>query len=178
DVDELVSVAYRRVRIDVYRIVGEAEATVDRDSDPDRMGSAAEAREFARISDAAEGLVDQVIGRINGKVSDLVLVCRMPWMVSIERVRHLRVCRATVVAACYEEIVGCGVCMVGDAYLVGAVGRDPFSVVHWNGCSGGVEDERGSSVVAGVDVYVCEWWGRVKVGMIVCVEACGVRRMF
>src|SRR5205807_9815496 len=152
DVDELVSVAYRRVRIDVYRIVGEAEATVDRDSDPDRMGAAAEAREFARISDAAEGLVDQVIGRINGKVSDLVLVCRMPWMVSIKCVRHLRVCRATVVAACYEEIVGCGVCMVGVAYLVGVVGRDTFPVVHWNGFSGVVDDVRGTSVLVGDDL--------------------------
>src|SRR5207244_10800081 len=102
-----------------------------RQSDPVRMAAAGEAREVGRLSDAAEGLVDQVIGRINGKVSDLVLVCRMPWMVSIERVRHLRVCRTTVVAACYEEIVGCGVCMVGEAYLVGAVGPDRVPVMPW-----------------------------------------------
>src|SRR2546427_12540045 len=80
----------------------------------------------------------------------------MPWMVSIERVRDLGECCATVVAARYEEIVGCGVGMVGDADLVGAVCRDPFPVVHWDSCSGGVEDERGASVVAGADVYVCE----------------------
>src|SRR2546428_9623392 len=84
----------------------------------------------------------------------------MPWMVSIERVRDLGECCATVVAARYEEIVGCGVGMVGDADLVGAVCRDPFPVVHWDSCSGGVEDERGASVVAGADVYVCERRGR------------------
>src|SRR2546425_721035 len=63
-------------------------------------------------------------------------------MVSIERVRNLGECRATVVAACYEEVVGGGVGMVGDAYLVGAVCGDPFPVVHCNSCSGRVENER------------------------------------
>src|SRR2546425_5642769 len=77
-------------------------------------------------------------------------------MVSVKRVRNLGVCCASVVTACYEEVVGGGVCMVGDAYLVGAVCCDPFPVVHWNGRSGGVEDERGASVVARADVYVCE----------------------
>src|SRR2546429_7992396 len=80
----------------------------------------------------------------------------MPWMVSIERVRDLGECCAAVVAACYEEVVGCGVGMVGDADLVGAVRCDPFPVVDRNGCSCGVEGERGASVVAGADVHVCE----------------------
>src|SRR3989442_14369863 len=98
----------------------------------------------------------------------------MPWMVSIERVRDLGECCATVVAARYEEIVGCGVGMVGDADLVGSVRRDPFPVVYWNSCSGGVEDERGASVVAGADVYVCERWGWGEAGQIdVVVGRCG-----
>src|SRR2546429_7423025 len=80
----------------------------------------------------------------------------MPWMVSIERVRDLGKCCAAVVAACYEEVVGCGVGMVGDADLVGAVRCDPFPVVDRNSCSCGIEGERGASVVAGADVYVCE----------------------
>src|SRR3989454_12776680 len=90
----------------------------------------------------------------------------MPWMVSVKRVRNLGVCCASVVTACYEEVVGGGVCMVGDAYLVGAVCCDPFPVVHWNGRSGGVEDERGASVVARADVYVCERRGCGKGGHI------------
>src|SRR2546422_2606518 len=79
----------------------------------------------------------------------------MPWMVSVKRVRDLGVCCASVVTACYEEVVGGDVCMVGDAYLVGAVSCDPFPVVHWNGLSGGVADARGASVVARSAVYVC-----------------------
>src|SRR3989442_8090733 len=90
----------------------------------------------------------------------------MPWMVSIERVRDLGECCATVVAARYEEIVGCSVGMVGDADLVGAVCGDPFPVVHWDSCSGRVEDERGASIVAGADVYVCERRG--------CGETCNI----
>src|SRR6266571_4168125 len=100
----------------------------------------------------------------------------MPWMVSIERVRNLGECCATVVAACYEEVVGCSVGMVGDADLVGAVCRDPFPIVHRNGCSRGVEDERGASVVAGADVYICERRSRGKAGHIDIVEAVGVQR--
>src|SRR6266571_3141964 len=80
----------------------------------------------------------------------------MPWMVSIERVRDLGKCCAAVVAACYEEVVGCGVGMVGDADLVGAVRCDPFPVVDRNSCSCGIEGERGASVVAFSDVYVCQ----------------------
>src|SRR2546425_541262 len=99
----------------------------------------------------------------------------MPWMVSIERVRNLGECCATVVAACYEEIVGCSVGMVGDADLVGAVCRDPFPIVHWNGCSGRVEDERGASVVAGADIYVCERRGCGEAGHIDVVLAVGVQ---
>src|SRR2546422_1925265 len=99
----------------------------------------------------------------------------MPWMVSIERVRDLGECCATVVAARYEEIVGCGVGMVGDADLVGAVCRDPFPVVHWDSCSGGVEDERGASVVAGADVYVCERRGCGETCNIDIVVAVGVQ---
>src|SRR2546429_8335984 len=85
----------------------------------------------------------------------------MPWMVSIERVRDLGKCCAAVVAACYEEVVGCGVGMVGDADLVGAVRCDPFPVVDRNSCSCGVEGERGASVVAGAAVYVWERRGWV-----------------
>src|SRR5438552_17341592 len=98
----------------------------------------------------------------------------MPWMVSVEGVCHLGVCCAAVVAACYEEVVGCGVCVVGDADLVGAVCGDPFPVVHWDGCSGGVEDERGASVVAGADVYVCERRGCGETCHIGIVVAVGV----
>src|SRR2546425_2018251 len=87
-------------------------------------------------------------------------------MVSVKRVRNLGVCCASVVTACYEEVVGGGVCMVGDAYLVGAVCCDPFPVVHWNGRSGGVEDERGASVVARADVYVCEGRGCGEAGLL------------
>src|SRR5207253_5962349 len=176
DVDELVSVAYCRVGIDVDWIVGEALSTVDRDCYPDSVGATIEARDLAGISDAAEGLVDQVIVGVEGKVSDLVLVCRMPWMVGIERVRNLGECCAAVVAARYEEIVGCGIGMVGDADLVGSVCRDPFSIVHWNGCSSGVEGERGASVVAGADVYVCEWRGGGEAGNIDVVVAIRVQR--
>src|SRR5437764_6135507 len=100
----------------------------------------------------------------------------MPWMVSIEGVRDLGVCCAAVVAACYEEVVGGGLCMVGDAYFVGAVCGDPFPVVNWNGCSGGVEDERGASVVAGADVYVCERRGCGEAGYIDVVVSVGVER--
>src|SRR5439155_1631049 len=100
----------------------------------------------------------------------------MPWMVSIERVRDLGECCATVVAARYEEIVGCSVGMVGEADVVGAVCGDPFPVVHWASCSGRVEDERGASIVAGADVYVCERWGCGKAGHIDVVEAVGVQR--
>src|SRR6266568_6069124 len=99
----------------------------------------------------------------------------MPWMVGIERVRDLGECCAAVVAACYEEIVGCGVCMVGDAYLVCAVCGDPFPVVYWNSCSGGVEGERCTSVVAGADVYVCEGRGCGEAGHIDVVLAVGVQ---
>src|SRR5947209_18181247 len=99
----------------------------------------------------------------------------MPWMVSVKRVRDLGVCCASVVTACYEEVVGGGVCMVGDAYLVGAVSCDPFPVVHWNGRSGGVEDERGASVVARADVYVCERRGCGKASHIDVVLAVGVQ---
>src|SRR2546425_10734523 len=98
----------------------------------------------------------------------------MPWMVSIERVRDLGECCATVVAARYEEIVGCSVGMVGDADLVGAVCGDPFPVVHWDSCSGRVEDERGASIVAGADVYVCEGRGCGEGGNIDVVLAIGV----
>src|SRR2546428_11702255 len=97
----------------------------------------------------------------------------MPWMVSVEGVCHLGVCCAAVVAACYEEVVGGGVCVVGDADLVGAVCGDPFPVVHWNGCSGRVENERGASVVAGADGYVCERWGCGEAGYIDVVFAVG-----
>src|SRR5437016_12143193 len=97
----------------------------------------------------------------------------MPWMVSIERVRDLSECCAAVVAACYEEVVGCGVGMVGDADLVGAVRCDPFPVVDRNGCSCGVEGERSASVVAGADVYVCERRGRGAAGHIDVVLAAG-----
>src|SRR2546429_9117139 len=85
----------------------------------------------------------------------------MPWMVSVKRVRNLGVCCAAIVTARYENVVGCGVCMVGDAYFVGAICGDPFPVVNWDSCSGRVEDERGASIVAGADVYVCErrGWG-------------------
>src|SRR5438093_10496668 len=100
----------------------------------------------------------------------------MPWMVSIERVRDLGECCATVVAARYEEIVGCSVGMVGEADLVGAVCGDPFPVVNWDSCSGRVEDERGASIVAGADVYVCERRGRCKAGHIDVVEAVGGQR--
>src|SRR5256886_14004356 len=100
----------------------------------------------------------------------------MPWMVSIERVRDLGECCAAVVAACYEEVVGCGVGMVGDADLVGAVRCDPFPVVDRNGCSCGVEGERGASVVAGADVHGCERRGRGGGGETnVVVALCGVR---
>src|SRR5438552_16244124 len=98
----------------------------------------------------------------------------MPWMVSIERVRDLSECCAAVVAACYEEVVGCGVGMVGDADLVGTVRCDPFPVVDRNGCSCGVEGERSASVVAGDDVYVCERRGRGEVGNIYVVLDVGV----
>src|SRR2546427_12243920 len=98
----------------------------------------------------------------------------MPWMVSIERVRNLGECCATVVAACYEEIVGCSVGMVGDADLVGAVCRDPFPIVHWNGCSGRVEDERGASVVAGADIYGCERRGGGGARRLMVVLGVGV----
>src|SRR2546429_8933327 len=77
-------------------------------------------------------------------------------MVSIKSVCHLAVCCAAVVAASYEEVVCGRVCVVGDADLVGAVSRGPLPVVHWNGCSGGVESERGSPIVASADVNVCE----------------------
>src|SRR2546422_11740181 len=86
----------------------------------------------------------------------------MPWMVSIERVRNLGECCAAVVAACYKEVVSGGICMVGDADLVGAVRCDPFPIVYWNGCSAGGDDERGASVVAGADAYVCVRWVRGK----------------
>src|SRR5207247_9128279 len=100
----------------------------------------------------------------------------MPWMVSIERVRDLGECCAAVVAACYEEVVGCGVGMVGDADLVGAVRCDPFPVVDRNGCSCGVEGERGASVVAGADVHVCERRGVGEGGKIDVVVVGGVER--
>src|SRR6266446_6434829 len=96
-------------------------------------------------------------------------------MVSIERVRNLGECRATVVAARYEEIVGCGVGMVGDTNLVGSVGRDPFSIIHWNSCTSGVEGERGASVVASADVHVCERRGCGEAGYIDVVVAVGVQ---
>src|SRR2546428_5391903 len=99
----------------------------------------------------------------------------MPWMVSIERVRNVGECCAAVVAACYKEVVSGGICMVGDADLVGAVRCDPFPIVYWNSCSGGVEDERGASVVAGADVYVCERWGCGEAGHIDVVVAVGVQ---
>ena len=97
-------------------------------------------------------------------------------MVSIERVRDLGECCATVVAARYEEIVGCSVGMVGDADLVGAVCGDPFPVVHWDSCSGRVEDERGASIVAGADVYVCERRGCGETCNIDIVAAVGVQQ--
>src|SRR3989442_15951371 len=100
----------------------------------------------------------------------------MPWMVSIERVRNLGECCAAVVAACYKEVVSGGICMVGDPDLVGAVRCDPFPIVYWNGCSGGVEDERGASVVAGADVYVCGRRGRGKAAQKDVGRAVGVER--
>src|SRR5207247_9526557 len=100
----------------------------------------------------------------------------MPWMVSIERVRDLGECCAAVVAACYEEVVGCGVGMVGDADLVGADRCDPFPVIDRSGCSCGVEGERGASVVAGADVHVCERRGCGEAGHTGVVVVIGVQR--
>src|SRR5207237_10731822 len=100
----------------------------------------------------------------------------MPWMVSVKRVRNLGVSCAPIVTARYENVVGCGVCMVGDAYFVGAVCGDPFPVVNWDSCSGRVEDERGASIVAGADVYVCERRGCGEGGLVDVVVFVGVGR--
>ena len=135
NVDELVSIAYRDIRFDVDLIVGEADSSIYADCYPDDVSAAVETGLFPGVGDAAERLVDQMIVRVNCQVADLVVVERVESMGGVERIGDLRESCSSIVATIDEDVVGCGVGMIGYANLVGSVSSDPFPVVHRDCCS-------------------------------------------
>src|SRR2546425_3964370 len=73
DIDELVSVGDRRVRVDVHSMVSECQAAICGYCKPDRVEAAVETRCLCCACDSAKRLVDVVVGCVDCKIPYLVL---------------------------------------------------------------------------------------------------------
>src|SRR3989440_2168590 len=117
DVDELVTVGDTGARIDVDGVVCEGQASIGGDGQPDPVESTVCACRLGGCGDAAQRLVDVVVGGVDCDVAYSVLEACEPEMICVEGVSCLCECESSVVATCDEDVVGRGYAVTGYADL-------------------------------------------------------------
>src|SRR5207302_10938663 len=115
DVDELVAVGDAGAGIDVDGVVCEGQASIGGDGEPDGVESTVCACRLGGCGDAAQRLVDVVVGGVDGEVAYCVLEACEPEMICVEGVSCLCECESCVVGTCDDDVVGCGYAVIGYA---------------------------------------------------------------
>src|SRR5207244_4986024 len=92
DVDELVTIGDAGAGIDVDGVVCEGQASIGGDGQPDGVESTVCACGLGGCGDAAEGLVDVVVGGVDCEVAYCVLEACAPEMICVKSVFRLCEC--------------------------------------------------------------------------------------
>src|SRR5439155_8638654 len=92
DVDELVTVGDAGAGIDVDGVVCEGQASIGGDGQPDSVEPTVCARGLGGCGDAAQGLVDVMVGGVDCEVAYCVLEACEPEMICVKSVSRLCEC--------------------------------------------------------------------------------------
>src|ERR1700694_6012122 len=101
-----------------------------------------------------EDLIDPVITGVDRKVPDLIVQQSMELMIGVEGQSMLGEGEAGVLAAVNDDFIRGRSSVVRDADSSGAVGDDPFSVVHRSAGTGRIDGPCRSAVFAGADINI------------------------
>src|SRR6266566_3180201 len=162
-IHKLMPVANRGVRVVVHNVIGEGLTAIGRDSHVDNVvtaGSSRAACDLASIRNTTEGLINDVVIRIDGKIPGRIVLGKER-MIRIKSLAQLSERQTGIVTAVHINVEGRDV-MIGDTHLGGSIGGNPFAVITGNSGTGWVEGPGLAIIHAGTNINV----GQAETGNI------------